>query len=222
MKIAVSAVFVLCVVMSAVTQSVSDSIISNTFSIKNPENVSFGGYGRASAYMLGRDYDYTTLFSEINLKAGMNTELGKIASMIQQAEDLTPLQKRIDKLGKIIALIAVFACAIVLIVGVSRGAEPMHMLIVALALAVAAVPEGLPLTMTLSLSFGMRKMAEKNAIVRRMMAVETLGSATVICSDKTGTLTLNQMTVERIFCAGSWIDVRGSGYEPKGEFRPRA
>ena len=75
MKIAVSAVFVLCVVMSAVTQSVSDSIISNTFSIKNPENVSFGGYGRASAYMLGRDYDYTTLFSEINLKASMNTEL---------------------------------------------------------------------------------------------------------------------------------------------------
>ena len=150
---------------------------------------------------------------------GMKTELGKIASMIQESEDLTPLQKRMDRLGKMLAVIAVFACGLILVIGVFRGAEPLDMLIVALALAVAAVPEGLPLTMTLSLSFGMKKMAEKNAVIRRMMAVETLGSTTVICTDKTGTLTKNELTVQKLWSGGKIISVTGAGYRPKGEFR---
>ncbi|MBI5422106.1 HAD-IC family P-type ATPase, partial [Candidatus Peregrinibacteria bacterium] len=150
---------------------------------------------------------------------GMGTELGKIATLIQQEEGPTPLQKKMDRLGKNLALIALGASALIFALGVFRGASLFNMLVVALALAVAAVPEGLPLTMTLSLSFGMRKMAEKNAIIRRMMAVETLGSTTVICSDKTGTLTKNEMTVQRFYIPGQTIEVTGAGYKPEGLFR---
>ncbi len=149
---------------------------------------------------------------------GMETKLGNIATMIQEKEEITPLQKRLDQLGKFLAVIAIAASFIILILGIYRGATPTEMLIVALALAVAAVPEGLPLTMTLALSFGMHKMAKKNAIVRRMMAVETLGSTTVICTDKTGTLTQNEMTVQNIFIDNQVISVKGVGYKPNGEF----
>jgi Ca2+-transporting ATPase len=150
---------------------------------------------------------------------GMKTELGKIATLIQQGEESTPLQIKMDRLGKILALIALGASALIFTVGVFRGASMPSMLMVALALAVAAVPEGLPLTLTLSLSYGMRKMAQKNAIVRRMMAVETLGSATVVCTDKTGTLTKNEMTVQRFFIPGQTVLVTGVGYKPEGVFK---
>jgi len=150
---------------------------------------------------------------------GMKTELGKIATLIQQVEGPTPLQKKMDRLGKNLALIALGASALIFAIGVFRGASLFNMLVVALALAVAAVPEGLPLTMTLSLSFGMRKMAQKNAIIRRMMAVETLGSTTMICSDKTGTLTKNEMTVQRFYILGQTVEVTGAGYKPVGLFR---
>lgn len=149
---------------------------------------------------------------------GMKTKLGNIASLIQEKEEPTPLQMRMNQLGKFLAMIALGASVLILGIGIFRGASPLQMMIVALALAVAAVPEGLPLTMTLSLSFGMHKMAKKNAIIRRMMAVETLGSTTIICTDKTGTLTKNEMTVQKLYVDDQIIGVTGAGYKPEGSF----
>ncbi|NQU78939.1 cation-translocating P-type ATPase [Candidatus Woesearchaeota archaeon] len=149
---------------------------------------------------------------------GMHTKLGKIAEMIQDVEEPTPLQIKIKSLGKTLAFVALIACLIIFILGIFKGAPLAGMLIVALALAVAAIPEGLPLTLTLTLSMGMHRMAKHNAIIRKMLAVETLGSTTVICTDKTGTLTKNEMTVERIFVDDRFFDVTGVGYNPKGDF----
>lgn len=153
------------------------------------------------------------------IHTGMKTKLGSIASLVQTKEEITPLQKRMDRLGKVLAIIALSATGIILFVGVIKGVSVTQMLIVALALAVAAVPEGLPLTMTLALSFGMHKMAKQKAVIRRMMAVETLGSTTVICTDKTGTLTENEMTVQKLFIDGKEVSVTGLGYKPEGEFK---
>jgi len=152
-------------------------------------------------------------------QTGMKTKLGGIAALVQEKEEITPLQKRMDRLGKILAVIALSVTGLILFIGIIKGVAPTQMLIVALALAVAAVPEGLPLTMTLALSFGMKKMARQKAVVRRMMAVETLGSTTVICTDKTGTLTQNEMTVQRIFIDNKDITVSGLGYKPMGDFK---
>lgn len=152
------------------------------------------------------------------LKTGMKTKLGGIASMVQEKEEVTPLQAKMDHLGKMLALIALSVTAVILVIGIVKGVAATQMLIVALALAVAAVPEGLPLTMTLSLSFGMHKMARQNAVVRRMMAVETLGSTTVICTDKTGTLTRSEMTVQSVFVDNQITRVTGVGYRPDGDF----
>jgi len=157
------------------------------------------------------------------ISTGMNTSLGKIAGMIQEEEEETPLQVKIRQLAKTLTIVAIFACVIITIFAVLKtpaGTEiPWgEILIVALALAVAAVPEGLPLTLTLTMSFGMRRMAKHKAIIRKMLAVETLGSTTAICSDKTGTLTKNEMTVEKIFISGKVIKVSGAGYKPKGGF----
>ena len=133
---------------------------------------------------------------------GMQTKIGEIAGMIQEEEEKTPLQIKITRLAKTIAMIALGVCALIFLLGILRGAPVAAMLVVALALAVAAVPEGLPLTLTVTLSLGMHRMAKYNAVIRRMLAVETLGSTTVICTDKTGTLTKNEMTVEKIFVNG--------------------
>jgi Ca2+-transporting ATPase len=152
------------------------------------------------------------------IATGMQTKLGKIAEMIQEEEEKTPLQIKIAQLGKTLALIALAACTIIFVTGTFKGAPMAEMLIVTLALAVAAVPEGLPLTLTITLSIGMHRMAKHNAIIRKMLAVETLGSTTVICTDKTGTLTKNEMTAEKVFVNDSVIKVSGVGYEPKGGF----
>lgn len=157
------------------------------------------------------------------IATGMHTSLGKIAGMIQEAEETTPLQIKIRQLAKTLAFIALIACTIIFVLAVFRtpSGEEIRLgeiLIVSLALAVAAVPEGLPLTLTLTMSFGMHRMAKHKAIIRKMLAVETLGSTTVICTDKTGTLTKNEMTVERILVNDKVIDVSGVGYEPRGEF----
>lgn len=149
---------------------------------------------------------------------GMETKLGKIAEMIQEREEKTPLQVKMTQLGKILALIALMSCLIIFGLGIFKGASLAEILIIALALAVASVPEGLPLTLTLTLSFAVHRMAKHNAIIRKMLAVETLGSTTVICTDKTGTLTKNEMTVKEIFVSDNVISVGGVGYEPKGSF----
>jgi len=134
---------------------------------------------------------------------GMNTEMGKIADMIQNAEDeMTPLQKRLEHLGKLIAAGCLVICAIVTITGILRGEDLFDMFLAGISLAVAAVPEGLPAIVTVSLALGVRRMLKRNALIRRLPAVETLGSSNVICSDKTGTLTENKMTVRRIFAGG--------------------
>ncbi|WMW24039.1 cation-translocating P-type ATPase [Methanolobus sediminis] len=152
---------------------------------------------------------------------GMNTKIGQIASLIQTKDEDTPLQTKITKLSLTLAFLAVLASAITFAIGIYIGAPFGDMLLISLALAVAAVPEGLPLTLTITLAYGMKKMAGHNAIIRKMLAVETLGSTTIICTDKTGTLTRNEMTVEKLFVSETEIDVTGSGYIPKGDFLKR-
>lgn len=151
---------------------------------------------------------------------GYDTEIGKIATNIQnQEEDETPLQKKLDKLSKTIGLIVIAVSIIVLIVGLFRpDMTPIESLMTAVSLAVAAIPEGLAAVVTIVLSLGMNKMAAKNAIVKKLLAVETLGTTTVICSDKTGTLTQNEMTVKKLFVNNKVYDVEGVGYNPEGSF----
>ena len=127
---------------------------------------------------------------------GINTEVGKIASMIQSVPDMrTPMQVRLDKLGQTLAIICLAVCAFIFIIGLCYGRNLMEMFMTAVSLAVAAIPEGLPAVSTIVLALGVQRLAKQNAIVRNMPSVETLGSTTVICSDKTGTLTQNKMTV---------------------------
>jgi Ca2+-transporting ATPase len=152
---------------------------------------------------------------------GMNTKIGQIASLIQTKDEDTPLQVKITKLSLTLAFLAVLASGITFAIGLYIGAPFADMLLISLALAVAAVPEGLPLTLTITLAYGMKKMAGHNAIIRKMLAVETLGSTTIICTDKTGTLTRNEMTVEKLFVSETELEVTGLGYVPKGEFLKR-
>ncbi len=149
---------------------------------------------------------------------GMQTKLGQIAGMIQEVEEKTPLQIKISDLAKSLAILALSASTLVFILGMIKGAPLGSMLIIALALAVASVPVGLPFTLTLTLAYGMHKMAKQNALIRKMLGVETLGSTTVICTDKTGTLTKNEMTVEKVYVDDTFFDITGVGYEPKGDF----
>ena len=136
----------------------------------------------------------------IVVETGMTTEVGKIAGMLDSTEEqVTPLQEKLNKLGKTLGIVALLICVFIFIVGLIQGKEPIHMFMTAVSLAVAAIPEGLVAVSTIVLAIGVQKMVKKNAIVKRLPAVETLGSATVICSDKTGTLTQNKMTVEKIF-----------------------
>jgi len=150
---------------------------------------------------------------------GMSTEIGKIASMIEkEKETLSPLQKKLKKLGEFLGLATIIICIAVFFVGILSGIDKITMLITSISLAVAAIPEGLPAIVTISLALGTQKMIKKNALIRKLPSVETLGSTTVICTDKTGTLTLNQMTVRKIFTNNQIITVTGRGYDQKGEF----
>ena len=153
------------------------------------------------------------------VKTGMETEIGKIASLIQQTkEGPTPLQKKLSQLGKFIGILVLVISAIVFGVGVLSGIEILDMFIRAVSLAVAAVPEGLPAVVTISLAIAVQRMVKKNALVRKLHSVETLGSTNVICADKTGTLTHNKMTVTKLYANKKIISVGGQGYSREGKF----
>ena len=144
----------------------------------------------------------------IVVETGMTTEVGKIAGMINETEKQeTPLQNKLNKLGKTLGIAALLICVFIFVIGLLQGKEPIHMFMTAVSLAVAAIPEGLAAVSTIVLAIGVQKMVKKNAIVKRLPAVETLGSSTVICSDKTGTLTQNKMTVEKLFWNGEIVDI---------------
>jgi Ca2+-transporting ATPase len=161
-------------------------------------------YGRATA---------------IAVSTGMSTEIGKIASALEEIKvEKAPLQKSIIKLSQYIIILVLFALGILLVAGIVRGLGWLDIFYLAVAAGVSAIPEGLPAVVTAVLAIGMQIMAQRNVIIRKLVAVETLGSATIICSDKTGTLTLSQMTVQSIYVDGKWIEVSGEGYMPQGEF----
>ena len=171
------------------------------------------------------------------VSTGMHTQLGLIATMLQSVEtEETPLQRRLDELGKTLSIASLILVAIVFIIALVNytdvnglfsapldylkefAAEITEVFIIAVSLAIAAVPEGLPAVVTISLALGMREMIQSHALIRRLSSVETLGSATVICSDKTGTLTQNEMTVTRLWADDQFVDVTGAGYAPVGDF----
>ena len=161
-------------------------------------------YGRASA---------------IVVSTAMQTEFGKIASMLLSVEtEKTPLQKNLDKVGTVLARMAFGIVLIIVALGVLRGQSFIDMLIFGIALAVAVVPEALPAVVTISLALGVQRMVKRHALMRRLPVVETLGSTSVICSDKTGTLTRDEMTVRALYTSGTLIEVSGSGYLPEGSF----
>jgi Ca2+-transporting ATPase len=155
----------------------------------------------------------------IVVETGSRTIMGQIATMIKDAGvSMTPLQKKLDDLGKVLIAICIVVCMVVAALGIYRGENLLTMLLAGISLAVAAIPEGLPAIVTVVLALGVQRMAKRNAIVRKLPAVETLGCTTVICSDKTGTLTQNKMIVSRVATINRVLEVDGEGYNPKGKF----
>jgi len=153
------------------------------------------------------------------VQTGMNTEFGKIAQMMQSVEaEPTPLQKNLAVLGKQLGIYSVGISVLVALVGWMMGKDLVEMFMTGIALAVAVVPEGLPAVVTITLALGIKAMAKQKALLRRLQAAETLGAATTICTDKTGTLTQNQMTVKKIWLASGEVEVTGNGYDPAGHF----
>ncbi|MDD4319585.1 MAG: cation-translocating P-type ATPase [Candidatus Peribacteraceae bacterium] len=190
-------------------QKNTDALAEEKLPLGDRRNMVYAGtivtYGRGRAIVTG---------------TGMRTEMGAIAGMLQDVETgQTPLQKQLDRIGKALAKAGVAIVAVISILGFLRGQPLLDVFIFGIALAVAVVPEALPAVVTISLAIGVQRMAKRNALVRRLPAVETLGSTTVICSDKTGTLTKDEMTVRRVFVGGALYDVTGEGYAPAGGFR---
>jgi Ca2+-transporting ATPase len=166
----------------------TDELPETEYSLGDLTNIGFKGTfvtsGKALAYVVA---------------TGMNTELGHIAKMIQTDETITPLQKRLTAFGKRLSVVILIICTLIFLIGWIRGESALKMLIIAISLAVAAIPEALPAMVTIALAFGAKRLVKSNALIRKLPAVETLGSVTHICTDKTGTLTLNKMTVEDIY-----------------------
>jgi Ca2+-transporting ATPase len=200
---------------SAVTKNTD---ISKAASIADRKNTAYMGtlvtYGRGTG---------------IVVSTGMKTEMGKIAHVVQEEQEQeTPLQKKIGVFGKRLGLLILVICALVIVIGLVRegplAGQPLTekliitMVITGIALAVAAIPEGLPAVMTITLALGLQRLAKRNALMRKLPAVEALGSTTVICSDKTGTLTKNEMTISRIWYPDEFVEVTGEGYKPEGKF----
>ncbi len=181
-------------------------IISEDASLGDRINMAFMStavtYGRGRGIVIG---------------TGSQTEIGSIADRLQDiTEEATPLQKSLNQLGKYLGIICLAVSAIVFAEGILFGGDILEMFMTAVSLAVAAIPEGLPAVVTIVLALGMKRMADQNAIVKRLLAVETLGSVDVICSDKTGTLTQNEMTVTRTYCDDTVFEITGSGYSLNG------
>ena len=153
-------------------------------------------------------------------QTGMQTELGRIASLLSRSEpEMTPLQRRLGELGRLLIIVCLVVVGVIFLLEVARGGSLLEVLMRAVSLAVAAVPEGLPAVVTLVLAIGLQRMVARNALVRRLPSVETLGSVTVICSDKTGTLTRNEMTVRELVTPSGRYAVSGAGYDPHGSFK---
>jgi Ca2+-transporting ATPase len=207
-------------------QKSAASIIDKDVPIGDRKNTAF--MGTLVSYGRGRGVVVST---------GMRTQLGLIATMLQSVDaEETPLQRRLDQLGKTLSIASLVLVAIVFVVALvdytdisvlfsgpltyfqTYSRQVTDVFIIAVSLAIAAVPEGLPAVVTISLALGMREMIRRHALIRKLASVETLGSATVICSDKTGTLTQNEMTVTRLWADGQYLEVTGSGYVPHGEF----
>lgn len=153
------------------------------------------------------------------IATGMDTQMGNIAGMLNNIEEeQTPLQKKLNELGKYVAVACLIICAIVTIAGIMKGLNIINMLITGISLSVAAVPEGLPAIVTIALALSVKRMIKKNTLIRKLHAVETLGCANIICSDKTGTLTQNKMTAKNIFTLDNILSISGDGYEKAGDF----
>jgi len=193
----------------------SEPVDKSAFRLEQPDlpigdrrNMAFAGTlvtrGRGQAVVVG---------------TGMSTEFGRISRLVQTVESgRTPLQEDLDRLGSVLGKAALVLVAVIVVLGMWRGIPPLEMFIFGIALAVAVVPEALPAVVTISLAIGVRRMVRRQALVRRLPAVETLGSTSAICSDKTGTLTRNEMTVRRVSTGDGSLEVSGVGYDPAGEF----
>ncbi|MFW2390690.1 MAG: cation-translocating P-type ATPase, partial [Polyangiales bacterium] len=193
---------------SVAVQKNTEPLSGDDLALGDRNNMVFGGtivtYGRGRGVVVA---------------TGMQTEFGRIAKMLQTVETVrTPLQRNLDRVGRVLAQAALLIVAAVVVVAVLRDQPLLEMFIFGVALAVAAVPEALPAVVTISLAIGVQRMVRRNALVRRLPAVETLGSTSVICSDKTGTLTRDEMTARTLRTHGRVLAISGSGYEPVGEF----
>ena len=194
---------------SAAISKTSADLAADKLAIGDRRNMAYAGtvvtYGRGQAVVVA---------------TGMSTEFGRISGLVQTVQaGRTPLQENLDMLGRTLGKAALVVVALIVALGLWRGLPVLDMLIFGIALAVAVVPEALPAVVTISLAIGVRRMVKRNALVRRLPVVETLGSTSVICTDKTGTLTKNEMTVREVFAGGQPLTVSGVGYEPVGTFQ---
>lgn len=186
----------------------TDAIATGCASFGDQKNISFAG----------------TLISQgqgrgIVVATGSATQIGRISEFIRESKEIsTPLLRKMAQMSVVLSVVIVVVAALTLGIGLLRGLETIEIFMASVSLAVAAIPEGLPAVITISMAIGVNRMAARNTIIRTVPAVETLGSATVICTDKTGTLTKNQMTVTQVYAAGKLYEVTGAGYDPAGEF----